>query len=188
MRLTVCELADDVERRKAAWEEQICTEMLLTDLAWNIGRAGAHIIAAPAGRSSFALGRSAPYRKVSLDRFRRAHCEPLQQGLNRQPEERTSALPASHLRPAPKKIRSRHVRRSWSRHGSGECRVYSRRRTLKGDAPMATAMPAVDAGAARELALRQLGDEIAELAAHLDAATARLLELIRDFDARGGWG
>src|SRR5882762_7045547 len=28
---------------------------------------------------------------------------------------------------------------------------------------------------------------IAELAAHLDAATARLLDLIRDFDARGGW-
>src|SRR3989449_6752487 len=35
--------------------------------------------------------------------------------------------------------------------------------------------------------LDQLGDEIAELSAHLDAATARLLELIRDFDARGGW-
>jgi len=34
----------------------------------------------------------------------------------------------------------------------------------------------------------RLGDEIAELAAHLDAATARLLELIREFDARGGWG
>src|SRR5439155_19980769 len=33
----------------------------------------------------------------------------------------------------------------------------------------------------------QLGDEIAELSAHLDAATARLLELIRAFDARGGW-
>jgi len=33
-----------------------------------------------------------------------------------------------------------------------------------------------------------MGDEIAELAAHLDAATARLLELIREFDARGGWG
>src|SRR5688572_21006934 len=32
-----------------------------------------------------------------------------------------------------------------------------------------------------------LGDEIAELAAHLDAATARLLDLIREFDARGGW-
>ena len=33
----------------------------------------------------------------------------------------------------------------------------------------------------------QLGDEIAELSAHLDAATARLLDLIREFDARGGW-
>jgi 5-methylcytosine-specific restriction endonuclease McrA len=32
-----------------------------------------------------------------------------------------------------------------------------------------------------------LGDEIAELSAHLDAATARLLALIREFDARGGW-
>src|SRR5512132_1168996 len=35
--------------------------------------------------------------------------------------------------------------------------------------------------------LDRLGDEIAELSAHLDAATARLLELIRAFDARGGW-
>jgi len=34
----------------------------------------------------------------------------------------------------------------------------------------------------------RLGDEIAELSAHLDAATARLLDLIRDFDAGGGWG
>ena len=33
----------------------------------------------------------------------------------------------------------------------------------------------------------RLGDEIAELAAHLDAATARLLDLIREFDAREGW-
>ena len=32
-----------------------------------------------------------------------------------------------------------------------------------------------------------LGDEIAELSAHLDAAGARLLDLIREFDARGGW-
>jgi len=40
----------------------------------------------------------------------------------------------------------------------------------------------------RELQLKRLGDEIAELAAHLDAATARLLDLIREFDARGGWG
>src|SRR6266508_6765999 len=37
-------------------------------------------------------------------------------------------------------------------------------------------------------ALDRLGDEIAELSAHLEAATARLLDLIREFDARGGWG
>src|ERR1051325_9414527 len=35
--------------------------------------------------------------------------------------------------------------------------------------------------------LERRGDEIAELAAHLDAATARLLDLIREFDDRGGW-
>ncbi len=35
--------------------------------------------------------------------------------------------------------------------------------------------------------LDRLGDEIAELSAHLDAATARLLALIREFDGRGGW-
>src|SRR5256712_1361284 len=33
----------------------------------------------------------------------------------------------------------------------------------------------------------RLGDEIAELSAHLDAAIARLLDLIREFDARDGW-
>jgi Domain of unknown function (DUF222)/HNH endonuclease len=38
------------------------------------------------------------------------------------------------------------------------------------------------------LALDRLGDEIAELSAHLDAATDRLLDLIREFDAREGWG
>jgi hypothetical protein len=36
--------------------------------------------------------------------------------------------------------------------------------------------------------LNRLGDEIAELSVHLDAATGRLLDLIREFDARGGWG
>jgi hypothetical protein len=35
--------------------------------------------------------------------------------------------------------------------------------------------------------LDRLGDEIAELSAHLEAATARLLDRIRDFDAREGW-
>jgi len=35
--------------------------------------------------------------------------------------------------------------------------------------------------------LDRLGDEIADLSAHLDAATARLLDLIREFDTRNGW-
>src|SRR5216117_4178546 len=37
------------------------------------------------------------------------------------------------------------------------------------------------------LEVERLGDEIAVLCAHLDAATARLLDLIREFDARGAW-
>jgi hypothetical protein len=45
--------------------------------------------------------------------------------------------------------------------------------------PHAVLSPTVD--------LDRLGDEIAELSAHLEAATARLLRLIREFDARGGW-
>src|SRR2546425_1255498 len=35
--------------------------------------------------------------------------------------------------------------------------------------------------------LDRLGDEIAELSAHLDAAPAQLLDLIREVDPRGGW-
>ena len=35
--------------------------------------------------------------------------------------------------------------------------------------------------------LTTLGDRIAEMSAHLDAATAQLLDLIRDFDERLGW-
>src|SRR4030088_2191545 len=35
--------------------------------------------------------------------------------------------------------------------------------------------------------LDRLGDENAELSAPIEAATARLLDLIREFDARGGW-
>jgi len=35
--------------------------------------------------------------------------------------------------------------------------------------------------------MERLGNEIAELCAHLDAATATLLDLIREFDAAGGW-
>jgi hypothetical protein len=47
--------------------------------------------------------------------------------------------------------------------------------------------PAVIAAGEAVADLDRLGDEIAELSAHLDAATARLLELIREFDARKGW-
>src|SRR5437763_14724822 len=56
------------------------------------------------------------------------------------------------------------------------------------DAPMNIDGPHVIPTPPHIVELERLGDEIAELSAHLDAATARLLELIRDFDARGGWG
>src|SRR5881398_1238858 len=54
----------------------------------------------------------------------------------------------------------------------------------KGESPMNTALRAPREPVGE---LDRLGDEIAELSAHLDAATARLLDLIREFDARGGW-
>jgi len=47
--------------------------------------------------------------------------------------------------------------------------------------------PNILAVASRTAELDRLGDEIAELSAHLEAATARLLDLIRTFDAEGGW-
>jgi hypothetical protein len=40
----------------------------------------------------------------------------------------------------------------------------------------------------RDQDLEKLGDQIAELSAHIDAATWRLLQLIREFDEREGWG
>jgi 5-methylcytosine-specific restriction endonuclease McrA len=48
-------------------------------------------------------------------------------------------------------------------------------------------MPIHSLAAQHTSALDRLGDEIALLSAHLDAATARLLDLIREFDARRGW-
>ena len=45
----------------------------------------------------------------------------------------------------------------------------------------------IDATAEPVGEMDRLGDEIAELSAHLAAATAHLLGLIREFDARGGW-
>jgi len=47
--------------------------------------------------------------------------------------------------------------------------------------------PVISVPPERVAELEQLGDQIAELSAHLEAAGARLLDLIRDFDARGGW-
>jgi len=40
----------------------------------------------------------------------------------------------------------------------------------------------------RRAEVERLGDEIAILSAHITVATARLLELIREFDALNGWG
>ncbi len=45
----------------------------------------------------------------------------------------------------------------------------------------------IDATAEPVAEMDRLGDEIAEFSAHLEAATAHLLDLIREFDARGGW-
>jgi hypothetical protein len=53
---------------------------------------------------------------------------------------------------------------------------------------MDTATPRIIPAEHDPAELARLGDEIAELAAHLDAAAARLLDLIREFDARRGWG
>src|SRR5437868_7102822 len=55
------------------------------------------------------------------------------------------------------------------------------------DSPMNINTPAFRPTPAPVAELERLGDEIAELSAHLDAATARLLDLIRVFDARSGW-
>src|SRR5438046_5649811 len=52
---------------------------------------------------------------------------------------------------------------------------------------MNTCTPDIPAHLEPAAELDRLSDEIAELSAHLDAATARLLDLIREFDARGGW-
>ncbi len=67
--------------------------------------------------------------------------------------------------------------------------VPARRETRHGPTPAGSSRP-VAAGAAQppHLAeLDRLGDQIAELSAHLEAATSRLLDLIREFDARRGW-
>jgi len=52
---------------------------------------------------------------------------------------------------------------------------------------MSTYASDISVATERATDLDRLGDEIAKRSAHLDAATARLLDLIREFDARGGW-
>src|SRR5260370_20858559 len=56
----------------------------------------------------------------------------------------------------------------------------------KGDSPMEIGKHHVLATLECVSELDRLGHEIAELSAHLDAATAHLLGLILEFDARGG--
>lgn len=51
---------------------------------------------------------------------------------------------------------------------------------------MQTHTPDVPAALQLTDELERLGDEIAEFSAHLDAATARVLDLTREFDAREG--
>src|SRR5207247_3152370 len=70
------------------------------------------------------------------------------------------------------------------RRGKAGCRCGAEPRRI---APMNIDTPAFLPTPEPVLEVERLGDEIAELAAHLDAATARLLDLIREFDARGGW-
>jgi 5-methylcytosine-specific restriction endonuclease McrA len=53
--------------------------------------------------------------------------------------------------------------------------------------PAMETLPALVATPQHIAELDRLGDEIAELSAHLEAANARLLDLIREFDARRGW-
>ena len=67
------------------------------------------------------------------------------------------------------------------------CRVAPSRREARHGDPLDDTAPA-EPTPERIAELDRLGDEIAELSAHLEAATARLLDLIREFDARGGWG
>src|SRR5438270_13852024 len=55
------------------------------------------------------------------------------------------------------------------------------------DSAMNISTPAFHPTPAPVAELERLGDEIAKLSAHLDAATARLLDLIREFDLHAGW-
>src|ERR1700694_4031183 len=74
--------------------------------------------------------------------------------------------------------------RGFQAHPKPRCRVAP---SARGTAPMDIGTLHVVATSEPVAELERLGEEIAELSANLDAATARLLELIREFDARAGW-
>src|SRR6267143_789096 len=80
--------------------------------------------------------------------------------------------------PAGRTDAARGVRPALSRKLMDRCAIAC----LGGNAPTIVPTPT------HIVELDRLGDEIAEVSAHLDAATARLLDLIREFDAREGWG
>ena len=48
-------------------------------------------------------------------------------------------------------------------------------------------LPAPETARQRDALIEHLDNQIAELAAQIDAATYRLLTLIREFDEAGGW-
>src|SRR6185295_2792256 len=64
------------------------------------------------------------------------------------------------------------------------CRVAS---LPRGTTPMENIALQIAATPETIVDVDRLGNEIAELSAHLEAATAQLLDLIREFDERGGW-
>src|SRR5712692_2363218 len=90
-------------------------------------------------------------------------------------DERSWRVPLSRVPGASRGRRDRGVE---SPQQKGELAMQTRRPDLP-----TTLQPTSQ----RTAELDRLGDEIAELSAHLEAATARLLDRIRDFDAREGW-
>src|SRR3989442_1620739 len=95
---------------------------------------------------------------------------PVPVGGDRPRRQQTSSLgPESPPWPAPRRLRKRGVE---SHQGRPVMHIHS---------------PVLFTPPEHVQELDRLGDQIAELSAHVEAATARLLDMIRAFDARGGW-